>query len=84
VSRDIDIGKIITKLKHALFRASIVSEVLIDFMIISEVWVEDSIAHIVAWIPDLDPKSGKLKYRKKHITYDLEKDMILGIKDEKG
>ena len=54
-------------------------ESLIDLMIVSELWREDGLVHIVAWVPDI--VGGKPRYKRKHIVYDLAGRRIVSVRD---
>jgi len=54
-------------------------EALADMMILSELWFEDDIAHLVVWIPGM--VDGEPRYRKKHIVYSLSRNVILEVRE---
>ena len=76
MSRQMDLGEVVAKVKSALARVSATSGLLAELMIVSELWFEDSKVHIVAWVPDVDPKSRRMIYTRKRIVYDLESGRV--------
>lgn len=73
--------EIITKIRKEL-GASMAMDILADMIIISEVWREDGILHIIAWVPDIDPVKRSFVYKRKHILYNESVGKIIEIRDE--
>ncbi len=55
-------------------------DILSDLMVVSQLWIEDNKAHIIAWMPDIDPQKD-LKYVQKRMVYDLDNDQLIEIRD---
>ncbi len=72
ISQQLDFGEVIAKIKSFLAQTSTMASLLVELMIVSELWFEDSKICLITWIPDLDPKSGKLVYTKKRIVYNMK------------
>ena len=55
-------------------------EMLAELVVISQLWFEDNVIHIIAWVPDIDPQE-RIRYVKKKIVYDLERDQLIEMRD---
>jgi hypothetical protein len=80
---ELELRDVLAKVKKLLASTSWMMGILADLMIVSEVWRENGKIHILAWIPDVDPESKSLRYRRKHIVYDEERREIQ-VKEETG
>jgi len=72
----VSFNDILQRVKNALAQVSNISAFLSELMIVSEFWFKDSDVHLIAWIPDINPKTSKPEYAKKHIVYNVEANTI--------
>ena len=74
-----EINEALKEIRRQLASGGSLMETLVDLMIISELWEEDEVLHVIAWIPDLE--NGRPRYHRKHIVYDKSAKKIVRIKD---
>jgi len=79
-ARQISFGEIISRIRKSLKEGGSLMNIVSDLMIVSQIWVEDNKAYLVAWLPDIDPQKG-LTYVRKKIVYDLENNQLVEIRD---
>jgi len=79
--RTTGLHEIIDKVRNEL-ATSMIMRLLTNMMIVSEAWRENNTVHIVAWIPDIDPRERTLAYKKKHILYDESAGQVIAVRDE--
>ncbi|MET1160123.1 MAG: hypothetical protein ABWW65_04100 [Thermoprotei archaeon] len=82
LQEQLDFRRILSRIKEFLSKGGYAMSLLSEFIIISEMWSEDSRVNIIAWIPDMSPEKG-LVYVKKKIIYDVKNDQLIEIKELK-
>ena len=78
-AREPSVEEIIGDIKRQLGKTSALMESLLDMMIVSELWREDGLVHVVAWVPDI--VDGKPRYKRKHIVYDVAGRRVVSVRD---
>ncbi len=81
-NHSLNINEILIKIKKTLGAAGLVMEMFVDFIIISELWIEDSKVYIIAQIPDIS-EQGRIVFTNKKIVYDIEADQIVEVRELK-
>ncbi len=74
-----NLGYILNKVKEYITKTSGLTDLASDLMLLSEVWREDNLVHLIMHVPDI--VGGKLAYVKKHIIYDLSNDDIVSMRN---
>jgi hypothetical protein len=79
---ELRVDEVLRDIRQQLGRANPLMETLLDLMIVSEVWSEDGVVHVLAWIPDIE--EGRPRYRLKHIVYDASRRRVVRVVNAGG
>jgi len=70
---------ILNRVRESIAKVSGLADFISDLWLLSEVWREDNLIHLIMNMPDI--VNGKLAYVKKHVIYDISRDDIVSIRN---